>query len=93
LVPISSGHIDVQTDLSGLRIFYTIRFTEILVFALVVNAAFAFAVNLRAVSTPSALGVIVIFLPLIWLFGGNVAITLFRFPRLLKRAAGAVNAV
>ena len=93
LVPISSGHIHVQSDLSGLRILYTIRFTEILIFSLMVNAVFAFAVTSRAVGPTSALGVIIIFLPFIWLFGGNVAITLFRFPRLLRRAAGTGNAV
>jgi hypothetical protein len=93
LVPISSGHVDVQAEPSGLRIRYTIRFAEVLAFSLIVTAAVAVQVSVYPENTTRAFRAIVCCLPLIWLLGGNVAITLFRFPRLLKRAVQSPGAV
>jgi len=92
LVPIASGQIDVQTELGGFAIRYTIRFTELLILSLLASVALAFALHSN-ISNATAVSVFVSLLPLIWLFGGNVVIALYRFPRLLRRAAETANAV
>jgi hypothetical protein len=86
LVPISSGEVEVQTELSGLRVSYTIRFTELLIFAMVFTVVFTLVVSSKGGDAPTLFKLVASTLPLWWIFGGNVSITLFRFPRMLKRA-------
>jgi hypothetical protein len=93
LVPITKGQVSVQAASPGLRISYTIYFTEVLVFSAVVSALFAIPMNASPGDASILFRVAASCLPLIWLFGGNVAITMFRFPRLLRRAVRGVNAV
>jgi hypothetical protein len=92
LVPITSGHIDVRSEPSGLRICYTIHFTECLVLCCIVTVVFGTAALLQLKDAPLLFRVLCVILPFIWLFGGNVALTMWRFPRLLRRAASVINA-
>jgi hypothetical protein len=87
LVPISSGDVEVHSELSNLRVSYTIRFTEILLFALVATAVFAFVIYLKGRDAPPLFKLVATTVPLWWIFGGNVTLAVFRFPRMLKRAA------
>jgi hypothetical protein len=86
LVAISSGDVEVHSELSDLRISYTIRFTELLVFSLAATVLFAALIDSKSHDAPWLFRLVASTMPLWWIFGGNVALALFRFPRLLKRA-------
>jgi hypothetical protein len=98
LAPITSGHVDVRSGPSGVRIYYTLRFTECLIACAAIAVLFGTVGFLqlqdyfRPHHVPILFPVLCVALPFIWLFGGNVAVTLFRFPRLLRNAATVMNA-
>jgi hypothetical protein len=87
LAPITSGNVEVHSELSGLRLSYTLRFTELLIFTLVATAVFGLVINSKVADAPLLFKLLVATSPLWWIFGGNVTLTLFQFRRMLKRAA------
>jgi hypothetical protein len=92
LFPINRGRVDVRTDASALRILYTVRFTEVFAVCAIASVFFASWVDVNDVSAPLTVRIIIGLLTLGWLFGINVAMGMYRFRRLLRRAAGPVYA-
>jgi hypothetical protein len=86
LVPITSGDVEVHPELSNLRVSYTIRFGELLTFAIVATVVFTLVVSTKGGNAPAFFKVVASTVPLWWIFGGNVGLTVFRFGRMLKRA-------
>jgi hypothetical protein len=86
LVAISSGEIEVHHQRNITTLVYHIRFTQLLLLVSVMVVAFFGpfiwpAPNLDAGEALALLGFI-----WLWLVGGNIAITCFRFPRFLRKA-------
>ena len=82
LAPISGGSISIEVHEDHLKLIYSLRFV------LVFWASSAFGVLFAAISfrnDPLRVGA----LAFAWLFFGNVAISLYRFPRFLRRALGS----
>jgi hypothetical protein len=78
LAPISSGAVVVEDSPGQLRVSYTLRF--VLIFWVALAATLIFLL-FQGISKPT----IESSYPFLWLFGGNVAISLWRFPDFLRR--------
>lgn len=91
LVSISSGEIEVFSTGKIVTLAYHIRFTEMLI--LVSAGVIGFlcpavwrAPNLNVLEASAMLA-----FAWLWLFGGNVAITYYRFPKFLRRALESIT--
>ena len=78
LAPISGGSVAVAESSDSLRISYALRFTLIFWFSLAITLAFW----LFQTVPPHSISVIY---PFVWLFGGNIAVSMYRFPNFLRR--------
>ena len=86
LVAISHGAIAVQREANSLSIRYELWFTEVLIFATVGVAAVLGPPIMRDPHLAVAAKIAIPAFAWIWLVGGNIASTAFRFPRFLRRA-------
>jgi hypothetical protein len=84
LAPISSGVVRISDSPGEMRISYALRFT--LVFWSSVAAALVFWLlqNMPGPTVESTY-------PFLWLFGGNVAISMWRFPNFLRGTVSNVS--
>jgi len=79
-----SGEVSVQPSKTGLTVTYRIRFTQLFwVTLFMVGFASLFVLGAPNLSPTEAAALL--FGMWLWLYGGNVAVTLFRFPRWLRR--------
>ena len=86
LVAISRGEIRVERRVRGLSVRYDLWFTQLLVVVTVAVGGF-FGPPIMAAPNLSIAGKLaVLSAAWLWLAGGNIAITAFRFPRLLRQA-------
>jgi hypothetical protein len=86
LVAISHGEIRVERAATGLSIRYEIWFTQLLIVVTVGVAGF-FGPPVIAAPNLSTMGKLgVLSAAWLWLTGGNIAITAYRFPRFLRSA-------
>jgi hypothetical protein len=85
LVPIGSGELSVQPNSGGLAVAYRLHFTQILLIATVMVLGFFGPFLLNAPNLTRGEAGVFLFGMWLWLFGGNVVITLIRFPRWIKR--------
>jgi len=84
LAPISSGVVRIDDSPGAMRISYALRFT--LVFWFSVAAALVFWL-LQSMPLPTVESAY----PFLWLFGGNVAISMWRFPDFLRGTVSNVS--
>lgn len=84
LVPIGSGEVNVRASEEGVIADYTLHFTQILGVVTTLVAGMVLLVLLMARDWPTALAIGVS--AWLWLYGANVLLTSFRFPRWLRRA-------
>jgi len=86
LVAISHGEIQIERQEAGLSVRYTIRFTQLLIVVTIMVGGFLALPVIGANNLSIAGKVAVLAIAWLWLAGGNIAITAFRFPRLLRQA-------
>ena len=84
LMAISSGEVNVHAAEEGVMADYTIDFTQMLGVVTTMVAGIAFLVFLMTREWPTALAVGVG--AWLWLYGANLILVSFRFPRWLRRA-------
>jgi hypothetical protein len=78
-----SGEVSVQPSKTGLTVTYRIRFTQLFwVSVFMVGFASPFVWNAPNLTTREAATILLGMW--LWLYGGNLAVTLFRFPRWLR---------
>lgn len=87
LVAINTGRLQVEPYHSGVRVSFRLEFLQIfwMVSAMVLGFLGPFVLSSSNLSWGEAALVLLGFW--LWLFGGNVLITLFRFPRWIRRTA------
>ncbi len=85
LGPISWGRLDVERGPEGLEVRYHITFTEVVAF--VTFAAVFMAVTFSRMAGPDEWEVryVIPVVAWVWLVGGNIVITLVRFPDFVHR--------
>ena len=86
LVAISRGEIRVERQTSGILVHYKISFTQLLIVATILVAGFFGLPVIGAPNLSVAIAVALLAIAWLWLVGGNIAITAYRFPRFLRRA-------
>ncbi len=87
LTAIGSGELLVQPKSGGLVVVYRLRFTQMLFISLMVFG-FLGPFVLSSPNLSSAQALVLLAGAWMWLFGGNVALTLIRFPRWIRRTLG-----
>jgi hypothetical protein len=87
LAPIGSGELSLHPSGEFLTVRYQLRFTQMLVLVsgMVLAISVPFLMNMRTWSDRQE-GVLFLFFAWLWLFGGNVAISIVRFPRWIVRS-------
>jgi hypothetical protein len=83
---ISSGSLTLKKTESSLIVNYKIKFTEMLIIVTAMVIGFLGPPVWNASNTGIVESIIILSFAWFWLFGGNVAITYFRFPRFLKNS-------
>ncbi|HEX8692841.1 MAG TPA: hypothetical protein VF746_10500 [Longimicrobium sp.] len=86
LVSISTGSFTVEETPAGPLVCYRLRFTGMVVGSTV--AVLLLAVWLTTMAGMSRPPVLIFVVMWLWLVGGNLAITLLRFSRFMRRACG-----
>lgn len=86
LVPISKGEVRVSAREHGVSVNYRISFGQMLVVVTVGTVCFFGPVVMRDSRFSGAGHVWLLLLMWSWLFGGNFAITLWKWPRFLLRS-------
>jgi hypothetical protein len=86
LVAISRGEIRVERQTSGISVQYQIWFTQLLIVVTIMVGGFLSLPIVGAGNLSAAGKVAVLAIAWLWLAGGNIAITTYRFPRLLRQA-------
>lgn len=84
LAPISSGYVTVDSSPGAWRLAYALRFTLVFWFSLVATAVF------WALDYTPKVSIEVLY-PFLFLFGGNVVISLWRFPGFLRRTLAPLS--
>ena len=84
LVAISSGSLTLKRTESSISVNYKITFTEMLIIVTAMVIGFLGPPVWNASNTGVVESIIILLCAWFWLFGGNVAIAYFRFPRFLK---------
>ena len=87
LVSISRGKIRVEQVGSAICVHYEVWFTQLLLVVTVMVVGFLSRPIFAAPNLTIAGKVSILAFAWLWLAGGNIAVTAFRFPRLLRRAA------
>jgi hypothetical protein len=90
LVAIRSGRIELIPGAIEIRVSYSLRFTEIFFVTFLMVAGFLAPPTLKAPNLDHWQALMILAFAFIWLFGGNVVIALFRFPRFLRRTLQSV---
>ena len=85
LAPISSGYVRVDSSPGTWRLVYALRFTLTFWFSLVATAVFWVLRHTPALSLE-------VLYPFLVLYGGNVALSLWRFPGFLRRTLAPQSA-
>jgi hypothetical protein len=86
LAPISSGYVTIDSSPGAVRLVYALRFTLTFWFSLMATVVFWILSHPRRTSLE-------VFYPFLFLYGGNVASSLWRFPRFLRRALASPSAI
>ncbi len=88
LLPISTGIIAVKQEMGKIKIEYKLSFERLIIigtiFALIVSLFLAYDI-IHDGRHPVSWGVFSVIAMWLWLVGGNIAITAFRFPRFIKK--------
>ena|SRR2546422_4998094 len=92
LVAVGSGDLSLERSGTGLEVTYRLRLTQML---LTVSGLVLFVLGPPVIGAPNlntlqASGVLLT--AWLWLFGGNVVLTLVRFPRWIQRTLAATSA-
>jgi hypothetical protein len=88
LAPISFGRLDVERGPEGIEVRYHITFEEVVAFA-TLGCVFM-AVTLFFLTPGPDMGAVPYVVPVVgwaWLVGGNIAVTLVRFPAFVHRVS------
>lgn len=85
LAPISSGYVTVDSSPDAWRLVYALRFTLVFWFSILATAVFWILDQTPKVSIEALY-------PFLVLFGGNVVISLWRFPGFLRRTLAPPSA-
>jgi hypothetical protein len=80
LVPVDSGELYIEPSSSFLTIRYRLRFTQMFVLVSVMVLILFVPILVSAPSLPGPDAIVVPFLVWLGLYGGNVAISIVRFP-------------